>query len=121
MGVQPTDQQPNARPPVSRQKSHLMRSQLDDGRASVLQLNQMEVPGLVTSHDVRHPGGRPGFKPRQTDPRPRLLRPIPQILPELPLPHLHLLRAHSRIHQRERRVFGPLHRVTGWLLPGLPG
>ena len=121
VSVQAPDQKPHAGPLMRSQERHLMRAQLHDGRASVLQLNQMEVPGLVTSHDVRHPGSRPGLKPRQTDPRPLLLRRVPQVLPELPLPQSNLLRAHPRVHQRERRVFCPLHCVTGGLLPGLPG
>ena len=120
VSVQPTNQQPDAGPLVCSQKRNLMGPQLNDGRASVLQLDQMEVPGLVASHDVRHPGGRPRFKPRQTDPRPLLLRRVPQVLPELPLPQSNFLRAHPRVHQRERRVCGFLHGVPRWLLP-LPG
>ena len=97
-----------------------MGPQLHDGRAGVLKLDQMELPGLVAGHHIRHPGGRPGLKPRQTDPRPLLLRRVPQILTKLPLPQSNFLRAHPRVHQRERRVFGPLHRVPRWILP-LPG
>jgi hypothetical protein len=120
VGVQAPYQKPDARPTVRGQESHLMRPQLHNGRARVLQLDQVEVPGFIAGHHIRHPRGRPGLKPRQTDPRPLLLRPIPQILPKLPLPNLHLLGTDARVHQRERRVFGPLHRVPRWLLP-LPG
>ena len=98
VGVQPPDQKPDARPFVSSQESHLMRPQLHNSRTRVLQLDQMKIPCFVASHHVRHPGRGPGLKPRQTDPRPLLLRPIPQILPELPLPNLHLLGTDARVH-----------------------
>ena len=121
VSVQPTNQQPDAGPLVCSQKRNLMGPQLHDSRARVLQLNQMKPARFVAGHDVRHAGRGPSLKPRQTDPRPLLLRRVPQVLPELSLPQPNFLRAYPRVHQRERRFFGPLHRVTGWLLPGLPG
>ena len=98
VGMQPPDQKPDAGSTMRRQESHLMGPQLYNGGARVLQLDQVKPARFIAGHDVRHPRGRPGFKPRQTDPRPRLPRPIPEILPELPLPHLNLLRAHPRVH-----------------------